>query len=254
MNIKKMVNDTLVLAWLKSIPDLKRQPMLVVLLVGFAAIPLLFITMFGGEEMLDIGLVGVIVSSVGFIGISASIQDLTWDRYVKLKEMVVAMPVHPVSYAMGLTLASLAFTIPGIIAFTALGLYRGLFDIPSIITMFGSLTLCWLGLSVMGFTVATYLHKSSPNTLGVLANLLSLLFVFLPPVYYSEKMLVNVGGYDLSWIAYLLPTTNSAAIIRYSTGLTAWDANAFMLHWVALVMIVVVFTILVVTKARWREP
>ncbi len=252
--MKKMFKDTMTIAWLKSIPDLKRQPGILVILVGFAAIPLFFITLFGGEDMMDVGLIGVIVSSIGFMGIGASIQDLTWDRYVKLKEMVVAMPVHPVAYAMGLTLAALVFTLPGFLAFTALGLYRGLFDIISIITMVGSLALCWLGLSVMGFTVATYLHKSSPNSLGVLANLLSMLFVFLPPVYYSEKMLVDVGGYDLSWVAYLLPTTNSAAIIRYSTGLTTWDASAFMLHWVALIIIVVLFSVLVITKARWREP
>ena len=107
MNFKKMIKDTITITWLKSIPDLKRQPGILIILVGFAAIPLFFITLFGGESMMDVGLIGVIVSSIGFIGISASIQDLTWDRYVKLKEMVVAMPVHPVAYAMGLTLAAL---------------------------------------------------------------------------------------------------------------------------------------------------
>ncbi len=254
MDFKKMIRDTITITWLKSVPDLKRQPGMLVILIGFAAIPLFFITLFGGEGMMDVGLIGVIVSSVGFIGISASIQDLTWDRYVKLKEMVVAMPVHPVAYAMGLTLAALVFTIPGAVAFTAFGLYRGLFDLPSIIMMIGSLILCWGGLSVMGFTVATYLHKSSPNSLGVLANLLSMGFVFLPPVYYSEEMLVNIGGFDLSWVVYLLPTTNSAAIIRYATGLTEWNASAFMLHWIALVIILILFSVLVITKARWREP
>ena len=64
MNFKKMIKDTMTIAWLKSIPDLKRQPMMVVLLVGFAAIPLFFMMMFGGAEMLDIGLIGVIVSSI----------------------------------------------------------------------------------------------------------------------------------------------------------------------------------------------
>ena len=149
---------------------------------------------------------------------------------------------------MGLTLAAMVFTLPGFLAFTALGIYRGLFDLPSIIMMVGSLILCWGGLSVMGFTVATYLHKSSPNSLGVLANLLSMGFVFLPPVYYSETMLENIGGYDLSWVVYLLPTTNSAAIIRYSTGLTEWDPSAFMLHWVALVFILILFSVLVMNN------
>ena len=254
MNLKKMIKDTLTIAWLKSIPDLKRQPLILVILVGLSAIPLFFIGLFGGESMLNVGIVGVIVSSIGFIGIGASIQDITWDRYVKLREMIVAMPVHPISYAMGLTLGSLIFAFPGFLAFTAFGIYRGLFDIISLLTMFAAMLMCFVGISVIGFTIATYQHKTSPNTLGIVANLLSFLFVFLPPVYYSESMLTNVGGMDLSWIAYTLPTTNAAAIIRYATGLTPWDSQAYMLHWLFMFITVGIFSLLVVKKARWREP
>ena len=248
MNAKKFLRDTFTIARLKSIPDLKRQPLIIVLLTMFAAIPLFFIVLFGGEEMLDLGLVGVIISSIGFLGITASIQDLTWDRYVKLKEMIVAMPVHPVSYAMGLTLAALIFALPGTVIFLGVGVYRGLFDIGSLLITISALIFCWLSLSVVGFTIATYQQKASPNTLGIMANLLAFVFVFLPPVYYSEELLG-----DLSWIAYLFPTSNAAAIVRYSTGLTAWDSGAYMLHWMALILTVLIFSVLVVKKARWRE-
>ncbi|MCK5396711.1 MAG: ABC transporter permease [Thermoplasmata archaeon] len=256
MNFKKMIKDTLIIAWLKSIPDLKRQPLVLVILAGLAAIPLFFIGLFGGESMLNIGIVGVIVSSIGFIGIAASIQDITWDRYVKLREMVVAMPVHPISYAMGLTLGSLIFALPGFLAFTAYGIYRGLFDPMSLLIMFAAMLMCFMGISLIGFTIATYQHKTSPNTLGIVANLLSFLFVFLPPVYYSESMLTNVdgAGLDLSWIAYTLPTTNAAAIIRYATGLTPWDGHAYFLHWLFMFITVGIFAVLIVRKARWREP
>jgi ABC-2 type transport system permease protein len=249
MSVKKAIRDTMLIARLKSIPDLKRQPLIVVLLTLFAAIPLFFITLFGGEEMIDIGLVGVIVSSIGFLGITASIQDLTWDRYVKMREMVVAMPVHPVAYAMGLTLAALIFALPGTVVFMGLGVYRGIFDIGSLFAAIGALIMCWLSLSVIGFTIATYQSKASPNTLGIIANLLAFVFVFMPPVYYSEELL---GGF--SWISYLFPTSNAAAIIRYSTGMTSWDPTAYLMHWLALVVIVIVFAVLVVKKSRWREP
>jgi len=254
MNFKKFVQDTYRIAWLKSIPDLKRQPMILLIMVGLAAIPLFFIGLFGGEEMVDVGLVGVIVSSIGFLAIGASIQDITWDRYVKLREMVVAMPVHPISYAMGLTLGALIFALPGFLAFTGFGIWRGLFDLGSLLTMFAAMFMCFMGLSVIGFTIATYQHKTSPNTLGLLANILAFLFVFLPPVYYSETMLADVGGFDLQWIAFTLPTTNAAAIIRYATGLTPWDGQAYMLHWLFMFITVGIFAVLVVKGARWREP
>ena len=260
MNLKKMMRDTLIIAWLKSIPDLKRQPLVLLILAGLAAIPLFFIGMFtqgspDADLMLKTGIIGVIVSSIGFIGIAASIQDITWDRYVKLREMVVAMPVHPISYAMGLTLGSLIFALPGFLAFTVYGIYMGLFDLLSLLIMFAAMLMCFMGISLIGFTIATYQHKTSPNTLGIVANLLSFLFVFLPPVYYSESMLADVGGMDLTWIAFTLPTTNAAAIIRYATGITTpFDAEAYMLHWLFMFITVGIFAILVVRKARWREP
>jgi ABC-2 type transport system permease protein len=246
--MSKILKDTLIIARMKSIPDLKRQPLIMVLLTLFAAMPLFFITIFGNEDMLNVGLIGVIVSSIGFLGITASIQDLTWDRYVKMREMVVAMPVHPMAYAMGLTLAALIFALPATVIFMGLGVYRGIFDIGSFLVAIGALVMCWLSLSVIGFTIAPYQRKASPNTVGIIANLLAFVFVFMPPVYYSEEMLG-----DLSWIAFIFPTSNAAAIMRYSTGMVAWDPNAYAMHWLAMLLIVFVFSILVIKKARWRD-
>lgn len=255
MNIKKIIKDAWIIAYMKSMPDIKRQPLMLIFMVALAATPLFFIGLFaGGEnaaEAFQIGLIGVMVSSVGFIAISASIQDLTYDRYVKLREMVVAMPVHPLSYSMGITLGYLIFSFPGFIAFTIYGIFLGMFDLFSLAVVFASMILCWLALSAIGFTIATYQHKTSPNTLGIISNILSFVFVFLPPVYYSEEMMG-----DLSWIVYLLPTSNAAALMRYSSAsdLVTWDQTAFMLHWIILILTVVVFTVLVVKKAQWREP
>ena len=253
MNVRKMFKDMLIIAYMKSVPDIKRQPLVLLILVGLAAIPLFFIGLFAGSDDPDtfkIGLVGVIVSSVGFIAITSSIQDITWDRYVKLREMVVAMPVHPMSYALGLSLGFLIFSLPGSVAFMVYGIFLGMFDPISVLMTVGAMVLCWAALAAMGFTIATYQHKTSPNTLGILANIMSFLFVFLPPVYYSEEMLG-----DISWLVYLLPTSNAAAIIRYSTGLTdPMDSTAFMLHWLILLLTVIVFSVLVIKKSQWREP
>jgi len=253
MNLKKILRDTWIIAYMKSVPDIKRQPLMLIFIVALAATPLFFIGLFaeGGAsgETFRIGLIGVMVSSIGFIAISASIQDITWDRYVKLREMVVAMPVHPLSYSMGLTLGYLIFSFPGFIAFTLYGIYLGIFDLFSLAVVVASTILCWLALSAIGFTIATYQHKTSPNTLGIIANMLSFLFVFLPPVYYSEEMLGS-----MSWIVYLLPTSNAAALMRYSANLTEWNQTAFVLHWLILIITVIAFTLLVIKMARWREP
>jgi len=238
----------MIIGIMRSIPEIKRQPLLILMFAGISAIPLIFIGIFGGEEMLNFGLIGAMVSSVGFLAISTSIQEISWDRYVKLREMIVAMPVHPMSYAMGLTIGALILSLPGFIVFLIVAALRDLITIVSLIQILVAVTLCWGALSVIGFTIATYMHKASPNTLSVVANILSFAFVFLPPVYYPELLL---GAH--SWLSYIIPTSNAAAIIRYSTGVVPMDTSALALHWVILIITVIVFALLVIKKSRWRE-
>jgi ABC-2 type transport system permease protein len=237
-----------IIGFMRAIPELKRQPLLLVVFAGISAIPLIFIGIFGGEEMLNYGLVGAMVSSVGFIAISTSIQEISWDRYVKMREMIVAMPVHPLSYAMGLTIGALILALPGFVLFLVIAAMRNLLTIVSLLQIIAAVAFCWITLSVIGFTIATYMFKASPQTLGVVANILSFVFVFLPPVYYPESFM---GTY--SWIAYIMPTSNAAAIIRYSTGLTPMDVTAYGMHWLVLLITVAVFAVIVVKKSRWRE-
>jgi len=111
--MKKLVKDVFIIAVMKSLPDLKRQPLILLVIGLISVIPLFFITIFS-QGMIGQGLVGTMISMVAFIGIVAGIQDITWDRYVKIREMIVAMPVHPLSYALGVAIAPLILSLPGI--------------------------------------------------------------------------------------------------------------------------------------------
>jgi len=244
----RIVRNAAIIGMMRAVPEVKRQPLLILMFAGISAIPLIFIGIFGGERMLNYGLIGAMVSSVGFIAISTSIQEISWDRYVKLREMIVAMPVHPMSYAMGLTIGALILSLPGFVIFLIVAALRNLITIVSLLQILVGVVLCWIALSVIGFTIATYMYKASPNTLSVVANILSFAFVFLPPVYYPEQFM---GTY--SWVSYIFPTSNAAAIIRYSTGVTPMDASALALHWIVLLITVAVFAALVIKKSRWRE-
>jgi ABC-type multidrug transport system permease subunit len=244
----RIIRNALIIGFMRSIPEIKRQPLIILMFAGISAIPLIFIGVFGGERMLNFGLIGAMVSSVGFLAISSSIQEIAWDRYVKLREMIVAMPVHPMSYALGLTIGAFILSMPGFIIFLVIAAVRNLLTIISLIQILFAVTLCWGALSVIGFTIATFMYKASPNTLSVVANILSFAFVFLPPVYYPELFM---GSY--SWVSYIFPTSNAAAIIRYSTGVVPMNVNALALHWIVLIITVAAFAVLVIKKSRWRE-
>ena len=245
MNLKP-VKDALIIAALKSIPDLKRQPLVLIVIGLISAIPLFFMLVFGGQ--ISYGLVGAMVSAISFIGISAAIQDVTWDRYVKIREMIIAMPVHPISYAVGIALAPLILSIPSLVFFAAVAIWVGALPLFSISWLISSLILCWAALSGIGFIVSTYLQKASTYTLNNVSNILGLGLIFIPPVYYPEELLG-----EFSWIAMIFPTSNTAGLIRAYSGLLELPLEMIILRWVLLFATAVISIIVVSLKARWRE-
>lgn len=245
MNLK-LVKDIFVITALKSLPDLKRQPLIMILVGLISSLPLYFIIVFGAD--INYGLIGAMVSTISFIGMNAAVQDIAWDRYVKIREMIVAMPVHPIAYAMGIALAPLMISAPSLIFFLAVTMWLGVLTLSSLIWAVASLILCWAALSSAGFLISTYLQKASPYTLNNLSNILGIGLGFIPPVYYPEEML---GG--LSWIAAVFPTSNAASLIRVYSGSLSLPFEMVALRWLILVATTIVFAVLTVCKARWRE-
>jgi ABC-type multidrug transport system permease subunit len=249
MELSKIVKDTLLIAWIKSYPDFRRNPLMLVLIAMISSIPLFFMLMFSsGGNMMVHGLIGALVSSVAFVGVMAGIQDISWDRYVKIREMIVAMPVHPASYALGIALAPLLISIPSLLFFGALVGYLGFLTLEAVLWMTMSLILVWAATSTLGFMISTYLMKSSMMVLNNLSNLLGIGFIFIPPVYYSEAQLGS-----LSWLSIVFPTSNVAGLIRHYMGLLPLSMETVIVLWTVLIVMTIVFMTLTSLKAKWRE-
>jgi ABC-type multidrug transport system permease subunit len=249
MKISKIIQDTFLIAWIKSYPDFRRNPLMLLLLTMISSIPLFFMLMFSsGGNVIVHGLIGAMVSSVSFVGVMAGIQDISWDRYVKIREMMVAMPVHPASYALGIALAPLLVSIPSLVFFGALTAYLGFLTLETLIWVVPALVLVWAAMSTMGFMISTYLLKSSTMMLNNLSNLLGIGFIFIPPVYFSEAQLGS-----LSWISVIIPTSNVAGLIRSYMGLLPLSAEFAIVRWAVLIITTLAFVMLTFAKARWRE-
>jgi ABC-type multidrug transport system permease subunit len=248
MKISKILRDMLIIAWMKSYPDLRRNPLMLMLIAMIGAIPLFFMLLFSGGGMLIHGLIGAMVSSVTLIGVMAGIQDISWDRYVKIREMIVAMPVHPASYALGIALAPLMLSLPGLIFFSALTAFWGVLTLSTAVWTVLGLIIAWAAMSAIGFMISTYLFKASVMVLNNLSNLLGIALIFIPPVYYPETMLGK-----LSWISILIPTSNVAGLIRAYMGLLPLSSEIIMVRWLVLIITTLLFVALTSIKARWRE-
>ncbi|MEM1581859.1 MAG: ABC transporter permease [candidate division WOR-3 bacterium] len=246
MNLRKMFRDSLIIAALKAIPDFKRQPLIIIMMGLISAIPLFFMLIFGGE--ISYGLIGAMISTVGYVGMASAIQDISYDRYIKIREMIVAMPVHPISYMVGVALAPLMFSLPGFAFFLAIAIWLSFIPLQALGWILAVLLSCWAVLSGIGFVISTYLRRASIYTLNNLSNILGIGLVFLPPVYYPEEILG-----ELSWVAIMFPTSNAAGLIRAYSGLATFQGRMILIRWLVFLLMMVASILLVMFKARWRE-
>lgn len=245
----KTLRDALIIGWWKSWPDLRRQPLLIPLIMMISALPLFFLYVFSsGGNVLGLGIVGALVGTLAFLAANSSLQELGQDRYLKIREMMVAMPVSPIAYSTGIALSTLIIALPSILFYMIIAGVLGLLSPSSILWITLALTLSWTSLSAMGFAISTYFTKANVNTLNNIANILGITLVFLPPVYYSEARLGS-----LSWISAIIPTSNAASLVRYYTGLASLSTGDLLLRWGILVLMSLLFTALVAVKVRWRE-
>ncbi len=243
----KIVKDILIITALKAFPDLKRQPLMLFLVGLISSLPLYFIVVLGGN--FGLGLIGAMVSAASFIGMSAAIQDIAFDRYVKIREMIIAMPVHPISYALGVALAPLLLSAPSLVFFGVIALLVGGLTLTSLLWATVAVVLCWACISSLGFLISTYLQKASTYTLNSLSNILGIVLGFIPPVYYPEETL---GSF--SWIASIFPTSNAASLIRFYSGTLTLSSESLIARWAILILTTIICAVISATKSRWREP
>lgn len=247
-----MMPRVLVNAWtiakMKSVPEMKRNPILIAILILFTGgIPLTFVYMFGGAANLGGALVGAFVSSAPALALFASAQDINFDNYTKLRQIFVSKPISPMSYVLGASLSALIFSAPSIVLFSVLMVQRGFFTLETALLAFGVMLLGWVVVSSAGFTLSGYLINASPYKMNSIINLLAFGMIYLPPVYYPATSLGN-----FSWLAAVIPVSAAAEVVRALAGLVPMDGLALLSSIVLLVQ-GILFTTIFVSRSRWRE-
>ncbi len=246
--LPRVLTNAWVIAKMKSVPEMKRNPIVIAMLLLFTGgIPLTFVFMFGGAGNVGGALVGAFVSSAPALALFASAQDINFDNYTKLRQIFVSKPISPMSYVLGSSLSALMFSSPGIILFGALLMQRGLFDPATALLSVGVMLFCWVVVSSAGFVLSGYLINASPYKMNSIINLLAFGMIYLPPVYYPASAL---GG--ASWVAALIPVSAAAEIVRSLAGIVPFDGLT-LLSSASLLVQGVLFTFVFVARSRWRE-
>jgi ABC-2 type transport system permease protein len=232
---------------LNGVIPVKRMPLYLVNTLGAPFSFLFFIYVVSAGKLVGYGVAGGLVLTTFSIGTSLQ-ADMTHFRVdLKLQDMVVASPMRAWTYVLGMALSELAFATPGILAFLVVGFTTqnpGAFGLPVIVV---TLLLVWALGSSLGFFLATYLRDIRETF--ALSPLLSLVLSVLPPVYYPISIIP--AGYQI--LGYIAPTADASLLIQGALGITTLSVDDWLKASGILIGFTVVFMLLAMFKAQWRE-
>ncbi len=179
------------------------------------------------------------------MGLQSDLSHLKND--FKIQDMVVSSPASPAAYVFGMALSEVVYSIPALVTLAVL---MAVFVHPGAVEALelAAVMLMMFTTSVtLGFTLSTFTSDIVQSF--AFSGLISTLFTTLPPVYYP----ITYIPLPFRYLAYISPTTYAAEIAQSATGLLQVSTDSIVLAWVVLAAVTVVFGVLAVTKARWRE-
>lgn len=237
----------LALAWLNGIVAARRNPLWMISNIVPPASFLILMRLYARPDMLMFSLVGGLLMIISSNAIGLMGDTVFYKREVKFQDMMVASPIRPVSYLMGLMLSGLFFSIPGIGLFVVLMVYYNILNLSNLIYYIFALLLSLLSLSGLSFTLATFVKE--PRFVWPLSGILSFAISVIPPVYYPSTILPPL----IAKISMIVPTSSTAAILHYHLGLIPMLPINEIFLWIILVVEMILFMEIAMYRSRWRE-
>jgi ABC-2 type transport system permease protein len=179
------------------------------------------------------------------MGLQSDLSHLKND--FKIQDMVVSSPASPAAYVLGMALSEIVYSIPALVTLTVL---MAVFVHPGAIEaleLMAVMLMMFTTSITLGFTLSTFTSDIVQSF--AFSGLISTLFTTLPPVYYP----ITYIPLPFRYFAYLSPTTYAGEIAQSTTGLLQISTFSIAFAWVVLAAVTVVFGVIAVTKARWRE-
>ncbi len=230
-----------------SLP-LIRDPVVMVLLSLISFLPVFFLYLFSGGTAALPALVGAVVLSLAFTGMTVAQSVYFNKHWFRFQDMLVASPVSPLSYALGLSLSTLIASAPALVLAFGILLASLPISVLGFLAVLAVSVLMWLSMVFIGYTLGvstknTRRANSVPQVLGFLLG-------FLPPVYYP---LDKLPGF-LQPLAMLVPSTHAAQLAKFYFGLFQLPPLQVAVGWAYLLGFVALMAFLVLRRAHWVDP
>lgn len=223
------IRAALTLAWLNGIVAAVRTPLWV---ASYLTPPLSILVILGflaRKEALAFGVIGGLTMILVYNGLGLMADAAFYRIYLKFQDMIVAGPVRPWSYMMGLALSGLLFSAPGIAVFAIVMEILGI-TVHDWVEVVAASVLLWAAGSSMGFAISSTFKEMREvwPTTAILTFAISV----LPPVYYPRTIL----PYWASLASLVTPTASAALLLQDSMGMVPASLPETIIAYIVLIV------------------
>lgn len=192
-------------------------------------------------------IVGGLISVIANNGFS-SIGDFVFLRLEsRLQDLLVATEIGPSDYILGLMIANLLYSSPGIILYIILALIYHILTLVNFFPLIIVMMLLLFTTSAIGFFLASLVPHTRYG--WGLAGLLSSVLTIIPPVFYPYTFLPK----SIYLIMLPIPTTSAAILMQGFSNLINVSRKTFIVSFLILFIESIIFFYLSVRFSRWRE-
>jgi ABC-2 type transport system permease protein len=164
----------------------------------------------------------------------------------KFQDLFVASRMDVVDFVSGLGISNLVYSLPEIAVYIVIAVVFGVFTPASFLLMAVILLPLSVAMTSIG-VLFSYIPSHFRNIWGMF-SIISLLFTFVPPIYYPYSLLPK----PLLYIFALSPATPAAVLIQNVTGLQPFGAVSYIMVGVLLAE-TLAFLLMLMKFAKWRE-
>lgn len=203
----------------------------------------------GGIKYVPIAIAGSLVSGTFLIGSGQMPVELRNLNQSKFRNMIVSSPVNPIAFIFAVSIGSGVHLIIQLVILITILILLTHMALISLFQIIVGLVLLWIFGISFGYFLA--IRNVSNVKLRQITQILRIFFVLFAPIYYPATQL---HPFILQQIALVLPTTNTAIIIRNLIGHTdIVKGTTLVLSWFILVIWTIIIFLLAVKSRRWED-
>jgi ABC-2 type transport system permease protein len=251
---KTQANAIFRICYLNGFLSLRRSPTLFLAIFLTPLSFLFFLRVVAPPSVLPYGIVGGVLFSALFTG-NGMLNDCAYLRLERqLQQIFIVSPLRPMSWVLGMALSELAWTIPSLALFIVVLALVVPIGVLGVLGLVGVVLLTWLMATSLGFLISTFFRQL--REIWPIGTVVFTSLSVLPPVFYPIAAIPA----DFRWTAFLSPSTFASQLAVGAVGLAVPTIpvvpalSTVSVEVVGIVLLTILFTVMAMRLARWREP